>query len=99
MDSQSLHLVAFGFGIGNFITTWKRSAQNEFLIPSIGQGFLEKLLSPSGVFELAAVVQHRRILKRIEQGEFAYTESLTLEIITAIILLLISLFGFIAVLF
>lgn len=52
-----------------------------------------------GIFGLiAAIVQHRRIVKRIKHGEFVYTEHLPVAMITAIILLLIGLFGFIAVL-
>jgi putative membrane protein len=52
-----------------------------------------------GVFGLiAAIIQHRRIVKQIKHGEFVYTEHLPLAMITAVILLLIGLFGFVAVL-
>ena len=52
-----------------------------------------------GIFSLlAAVVQYGRILKRIDNPQYIYTPSRALPMITAIALLAIGLFGFIAIL-
>ncbi len=95
----ALALIAFGFSIGK-ISAYLEKVNPERVLDSINSAriFGEAFIA-LGVFGLiAAIVQHRRIVKRIKHGEFVYTEHLPLAMITAIILLLIGVFGFVAVL-
>ena len=95
----SLSLIAFGFSIGKIYDYLERVNPDRVLDPlDSAQIFGEAFIS-LGVFGLiAAIVQYRRILKQIESGEFVYTKPFPLAMVTAIILLLIGVFGFIAVL-
>ncbi len=58
-----------------------------------GMSFI--VLGIVGLF--AAVVQHKRILKRIDLRDFSYAAPLPLGMIMAILLLVIGCFAFIAV--
>jgi putative membrane protein len=95
----ALSLIAFGFSIGKISEYLKRANPERVLDPINSARIFGEAFIALGVLGLiAAIVQHRRILRRIEQGEFLYTEHLPLTMIMAIILLLIGLFGFVAVL-
>ena len=95
----ALSLIGFGFGIGKIAETLEKTRGIAGVDPyHTAQIFGESFIG-LGVFSLiAAVVQYRRILKQIEHGEYVYTEPLPLTMITAVILLLIGVFGFFAVL-
>jgi putative membrane protein len=95
----SLSLIAFGFSIGKIYDYLERVNPNRVLDPLDSAQIFGEAFIALGVFGLiAAIVQYRRILKQIERGEFVYTEPFPLAMITAIILLLIGVFGFVAVL-
>ena len=95
----ALSLIAFGFSIGKIFEYLQKINAERVLDPIDSARIFGEAFIALGVFGLiAAIVQHRRIVKRIKHGEFVYTEHLPLAMITAIILLLIDLFGFVAVL-
>ena len=47
---------------------------------------------------LAAVIQHRRLLERLERPGYAYEAPLPLGMFIAILLLIVGAFGFVAIL-
>ena len=95
----SLSLIAFGFSIGKIYDYLEKVNPDRVLDPLDTSRIFGEAFITLGVFGLiAAIVQYRRILKQIERGEFVYTEPFPLAMITAIILLLIGVFGFVAVL-
>ena len=95
----ALSLIAFGFSIGKIYDYLEKTNPERALDPINSARIFGEAFISLGVFGLiAAIVQHRRIVKRIKHGEFVYTEHLPLAMITAIILLLIGIFGFVAVL-
>ena len=95
----SLSLIAFGFSIGKIYDYLEKVNPGRVLDPLDSAQIFGEAFIGLGVFSLiAAIVQYRRILKQIERREYIYTQPLPLAMITAIILLLIGVFGFIAVL-
>ncbi len=95
----ALSLIAFGFSIGKIAEYLKKANPDRMLDPIDSARIFGEAFIALGIFGLiAAIVQHRRIVKQIKRGEFVYTEHLPLAMITAIILLLIGVFGFVAVL-
>jgi putative membrane protein len=95
----ALALIAFGFSIGKISEYLQKINPEHALDPFNSARIFGEAFIALGVFGLiAAIVQYRRIVRRIKHGEFLYTEHLPLAMITAIILLLIGLFGFVAVL-
>ena len=95
----ALSLIAFGFSIGKIFEYLQKINAERVLDPIDSARIFGEAFIALGVFGLiAAIVQYRRIVRRIKHGEFVYTEHLPLAMITAIILLLIGLFGFVAVL-
>ena len=95
----SLSLIGFGFGIGKIAETLEKTRGIAGADPYHTAQIFGEAFIGLGVFGLiAAIVQYRRILKQIERGEFVYTEPFPLAMVTAIILLLIGVFGFVAVL-
>jgi putative membrane protein len=95
----ALSLIAFGFSIGKIAEYLQRANPEHVLDPIDSARIFGEAFIALGIFGLiAAIVQHRRILEKIKEGEYVYTEPLPLTMITAIILLLIGVFGFVAVL-
>ena len=95
----ALSLIAFGFSIGKIAEFLKKANPERVLDPIDSARIFGEAFIALGILGLiAAIIQNKRILKRIEQGEFVYTEPLPLTMVTAVILLLIGLFGFVAVL-
>jgi putative membrane protein len=95
----ALSLIAFGFSIGK-IAEYLKKANPERVIDPINSTkiFGEAFIALGVLGLLAAIAQHRRIIKKISRGEYVYTEPFPLVSITAIILMFIGLFGFVAVL-
>jgi len=94
-----LSLIGFGFGVGKFYDYLETTGRGGSLDPYrstlvFGMSFI--VLGIVGLF--AAVVQHKRILKRIEIRDYSYAAPLPLGMIMAIMLLIIGCFAFIAVL-
>ena len=95
----SLSLIAFGFSIGKIYDYLERVNPGRVLDPLDSAQIFGEAFIALGVFGLiGAIFQYRRILKQIEMGEFVYTKPFPLAMVTAIILLLIGVFGFITVL-
>jgi putative membrane protein len=95
----ALSLIAFGFSIGKIAEYLKKANPDRMLDPIDSARIFGEAFIALGIFGLiAAIIQHRRIVQQIKRGEFVYTEHLPLAMITAIILLLIGVFGFVAVL-
>lgn len=94
-----LSLIGFGFGIAKFRDILmeaglRRGPGHIHSTMIFGLSFIA--LGILGL--LAAVVQHWRILQHIKVGDFQYTGFRPVVMITAILLLLIGLFGFISIL-
>ena len=95
----SIAMIGFGFGVGKLTDVLEKQTApipNEPIDSGIifGEAFITL-----GIFSLlAAIVQYWRILKRIDDVQYAYTPSRALPMMTAILLLLIGLFAFIAIL-
>ena len=95
----ALSLIAFGFSIGKISEYLQKINPERVLDPIDSARIFGEAFIALGVFGLiAAIIQHRRIVRQIKTGEFVYTERMPLAMITAIILLFIGLFGFVAVL-
>ena len=94
-----LSLIGFGFGIAKFRDIiveagLRRGPEHIHSTMIFGLSFIGL-----GIFGLlAAVVQHWRILTQIKVGDFQYNGFRPIVMITALILLLIGLFGFISIL-
>ncbi len=95
----ALSLIAFGFSIGKLADYLKRANPNRVLDPIDSAQIFGEAFIVLGIASLiVAVIQNRRILKRIEQGEYNYRAPFPLTLVTAILLLVIGFFGFVAVL-
>ena len=95
----AISLIAFGFSIGKLAEYLKKANPEHVLDPIDSARIFGEAFIALGIFGLiAAIVQYRGILKKIKQREYVYTEPLPLTMITAIILLLIGMFGFVTVL-
>ena len=95
----ALSLIAFGFSIGKLADYLKRANPNRVLDPIDSAQIFGEAFIVLGIASLiVAVIQNRRLLKRIEQGEYDYRAPFPLTLVTAILLLVIGFFGFVAVL-
>ena len=97
----ALSLIGFGFGIANFRDILVRSGIVQSaparvnLALVFGLGFMA--LGTLGL--LAATIQHWRILQAIKRNDFRFTGFRPLVFMEAIALMIIGLFGFLAILF
>ena len=94
----ALSLIGFGFGIGKFYDYLQTAGLHESLDPIrstllFGVSFI--VLGILGLF--AAIVQHARLLRRLERPGYAYEPPLPLGMIIAILLLVIGCFAFVAI--
>ena len=92
----SLTLIGFGFGFGKLHGYLQAAGLRERIDPIhstliFGLSFIA--LAILGLF--AAVLQHWRVLRELEGGQFVYAPSWPLERITAVLLFAIGLFGLI----
>jgi uncharacterized membrane protein YidH (DUF202 family) len=90
----SLTLIGFGFGFGKFHGYLQTAGLREKIDPIhstliFGVSFIA--LAILGLF--AAVLQHWRVLRRLEDDQFAYAHSWPIERITAVLLFVIGLFS------
>lgn len=95
----AIAMIGFGFGVGKISGALEgmKLAMPDDPVHS-AQIFGEAFITLGVLSLLAAVVQYWRILKRIDNAQYAYTPSRALPMITAIALLAIGLFAFIAIL-
>ncbi len=89
----AISMIAFGIGFGAAGDYLEESAPEPTRIHNlelVGSAFI--LLGVGSLF--AAVIQHVRLRKRIQQTDFVYLESIPVGLITAVLLLVIGLLGF-----
>ena len=83
----ALSLIAFGFSIGKIAEYLKRPTRNDVLDPiDSARIFGEAFIALRHFWPDRRDCPTSRIVKKIKQGEFVYTEHLPLTMITAIIL-------------
>ena len=95
----AIAMIGFGFGVGKItdvLVKQNRTMPDESIHSGMifGEAFI--IL---GIFSLmAAILHYGRIVKRIDNPQYVYTLSRALPMITAIALLAIGLFAFVAIL-
>jgi putative membrane protein len=96
----ALSLIGFGFGIGKLDTFLAASGIHSQLNPIRASLIFGESFIVLGILSvLAAVVQHIRIMNRLAQPNFAYSAMRPVAVTVAIALLLIGVFGSVAILF
>jgi putative membrane protein len=95
----ALSLIGFGFGIGKLSSYIEAAGLHTSRDPAhtslvFGSSFI--VVGVLGL--LAAIVQHARILKRLSRPDFAYNAMRPIAMTVAITLMLIGVFGLIAIL-
>lgn len=95
----SIAMIGFGFGIGKISGALE---ETKLEIPAdpvhSGQIFGEAFITLGILSLLAAVIQYWRTLNHISMDQFVYSQSRALPMMTAIALLVIGFFAFIAIL-
>jgi putative membrane protein len=95
----ALALIGFGFGIGKLDAYLQGAGSHtRFDLPHSSLIFGASFIVVGLLGLLAAIVQHTRILKRLSQPDFAYNAMRPIAMTVAIMLMLIGLFGLIAIL-
>ena len=95
----ALSLIGFGFGIGKLDAYLKASGlHTRFDLPHSSLIFGASFIVV-GIFGLlAAIVQHVRVLNRLSRPDFAYNAMRPIAMTVAALLILIGVFGLIAIL-
>lgn len=95
----SLALIGFGFGIGKVYDYLKSVGVRDSVDP------IRRTLIFGGSFIIlghagpgCSIIQHVRILQRLEEPDFAYSAMRPITVTVAIMLLLIGAFGFVGIL-
>ena len=95
----ALSLIGFGFGIGKLDTYLQGAGlHTRFDLPHSSLIFGASFIVVGILGLLAAIVQHTRVLKRLSQPDFAYNAMRPIAMTVAALLMLIGVFGLIAVL-
>ena len=95
----ALAMIGFGFGVGKLYEALEKADPEGISDPLNSAQIVGEALIALGVLGLlAAVIQHWRILKRIEDEQFVYRPPRALPMIVAALLLLIGVFAFISIL-
>lgn len=93
-----LSLIGFGFGIGKFYDYMQTAGIHQELDPVRSTLIFGASFIVLGILALvAAVIQHIRLLRRLDHPSYSYAAPLPLGMITAILLLLIGVFAFVAI--
>jgi len=94
----SLSLIGFGFGIGKVYDYVKSAGINDTVDPIRSTLIFGGSFIILGMLALvAAVIQHTRILQRLEAPDYAYNAMRPITVTVAIMLLLIGAFGFVGI--
>lgn len=95
----TLSLIGFGFGIGKFYDYLEKAHLDEAIDPIRSTLILGGSFIILGMLALlAAVIQHGRILNRLDHRDFAYTALRPITLTVAVALLLIGAFAFVGIL-
>jgi putative membrane protein len=95
----ALSLIGFGFGIGKLEAYLQAAGlHTRFNVPHSMLIFGASFIVVGILGLLAAIVQHVRILKRLTQPEFAYNAMRPIAMAVAALLMLIGVFGLVAIL-
>ena len=95
----ALSLIGFGFGIGKLAAYLDAAGlRTRFDVPHSSLIFGASFIVVGILGLLAAIVQHARILKRLSRPDFAYNAMRPIAMTVAALLMLIGLFGLIAIL-
>jgi len=95
----ALSLIGFGFGIGK-IDEYLAGAglHTRFELPHSSLIFGASFIVLGVLGLVAAIVQHGRVLKRLSQPDFAYNAMRPIAMTVAALLILIGVFGLVAIL-
>ena len=95
----ALSLIGFGFGIGKLAAYMDAAGlHTRFDVPHSSLIFGASFIVVGILGLLAAIVQHARILKRLSRPDFAYNAMRPIAMTVATLLMLIGIFGLIAIL-
>ena len=95
----ALSLIGFGFGIGKLDDYLQGAGLHaRFDVPHSSLIFGASFIVVGILGLLAAIVQHARILKRLSRPNFAYNAMRPIAMTVAALLMLIGVFGLIAIL-
>jgi putative membrane protein len=94
----ALSLIGFGFGIGKLAAYLDAAGLHTRLdVPHSSLIFGASFIVVGILGLLAAIVQHARILRRLSRPDFAYNAMRPIALTVAALLMLIGLFGLIAI--
>ena len=95
----ALSLIGFGFGIGKLDAYLQGAGlHTRFDLPHSSLIFGASFIVVGILGLLAAIVQHSRVLKRLSRPDFAYNAMRPIAMTIAALLILIGVFGLIAIL-
>ena len=95
----ALAMIGFGFGVGKLYQALEKANPEQISDPLHSAEIVGEALIALGVLGLlAAVVQHWRILKRIENEQYVYRPARALPLIVASLLLIIGVLAFVSIL-
>jgi inner membrane protein YidH len=95
----ALSLIGFGFGIGKLDAYLQGAGlHTRFDRPHSSLIFGASFIVVGILGLLAAIVQHARILKRLSRPDFAYNAMCPIAMTVAALLMLIGVFGLVAIL-
>ena len=95
----ALSLIGFGFGIGKLDAyLHETDLHTQFDLPHSTLIFGASFIVVGILGLLAAIVQHARVLKRLSRPDFAYDAMRPVAMTVAVLLMLIGVFGLIAIL-
>jgi putative membrane protein len=95
----ALAMIGFGFGVGKLYEALEQSNPDRVVDPLNSSKIVGEALIALGVLGLlAAVVQHLKILKQINDEQYVYRPPRALPMIVAVLLLSIGVFAFVSIL-
>ena len=95
----ALSLIGFGFGIGKLDDYLQRAGlHTRFEVPHSSLIFGASFIVVGILGLLAAIVQNARVLRRLSQPDFAYNAMRPIAMTVAAMLMLIGVFGLVAIL-
>jgi putative membrane protein len=95
----ALAMIGFGFGVGKLYDALEKANPEQVSDPLHSAQIVGEALIALGVLGLlAAVIQHWKMLKQIEEEQFIYRPPRALPMIVAMLLLFIGVFAFVSIL-